>query len=76
MKGKSKKAQIDKHLDLARKLWNMRVKVIKIIICTFRTVPKGLERELEEVEIRGRIEIIQTTALLRATRILRKVLET
>ena len=42
----------------------------------FGMVPKILERRLEVPEIKGRIEIIQTTALLRSTRILRWVLET
>ena len=38
------------------------------------TVPKSLDKILEELEISGRIESILTTALLRLTRILRKVL--
>ena len=38
-------------------------------------LPKNLEKKLKEVEIRGRIETIQTTELLRPTRILRRVLE-
>ena len=37
------------------------------------TVPKGLDGELEELEIRGWIETIQTTVLLRSAR---RVLET
>ena len=40
------------------------------------TAPNGLERERDEMEISGRIETIQTTALFRSARILRKVLET
>ena len=55
--------QIDKYWDLARelkKLWNMRVTVIPIIVGALRTVPKGLEKRLEERQIRGRIETIQT----------------
>ena len=46
----------DKYLDLAReqkKLWNMRVIVITIVIGAVGTVPKGLESGLEEFEIRG-----------------------
>ena len=70
----------DKYSDLAwelRKLRNMRVKMLLIIICRLGSFPKGLERELfQELEIGGRIETIQTTALLRTTRILRRVLET
>ena len=39
-------------------------------------VPKGLERGLEELESEGQIEALQTTALVRSARILRRVLET
>ena len=68
----------DKYLDLTRelkKLWNMRVKVIPIVIGALGTVPKGLERSLNELEIKGRIDTIQTTALLKSARIIRRVLE-
>ena len=37
--------------------------------------PKGLLKELEDLEIRRQEDTIQTTALLRSTRILRRVLE-
>ena len=66
--------KIDKYLDLARelkKLWNMTVTVVPIMVGALGTVPKGLEKRLEELEIRRRIEPIQTTALLRSARILR-----
>ena len=69
----------NKYLDLARELrelWNMKVTVIPIIIGALGTVPKCLVRRLEELEIGGRIETIQTTTLLRSSRILRRVLET
>ena len=69
----------DKYLDLTRelkKLWNMRVKVVPIVIGALGTVPKGLEKSLSELEIKGRIETIQTTALLKSARIIRRVLET
>ena len=69
----------NKYLDLARelkKLWNMQVQIIPIVIGTFGTVTKWLLKGLEDLEIGGRAEIIQTTALLRTPRILRKVLET
>ena len=46
------------------------------VIVALGIVHKGLERRLEVLEIRGRIETIQTTALLRSARILRKVLKT
>ena len=69
----------DKYLDLARelkKLWNMQVKIIPIVIGAFGTVTKGLLKGLEDLEVGGRVETIKTTALLRTARILRRVLET
>ena len=64
-------------LDFARelrKLWNMNV--LPIVITALRTVQKVLARELQELEIEGGAEIIQTKVLLRSTIILIKVLET
>ena len=69
----------DKYLDLARelkKLWNMKVTIIPIVIGAFGTVTKGLLKALEDLEVGGRVETIQTTALLGTARILRRVLET
>ena len=69
----------DKYLDLARemkKLWNMQATIITIVIGAFGTVTKGLLKGLEDLEVGGSEEIIQTTALLRTARILRRVLET
>ncbi len=54
----------------------MKVTVILIVIGELGTVPKELVQGMEDLEIRGRAETIQTTALLRSTRILRRVLET
>ena len=69
----------DKYSDLARelkKLWNVQVTIILIVIGAFGTVTKGVLKRLEDLEVGGRVEIIQTTALLRTARILRRVLET
>ena len=69
----------DKYLDLVRelkKLWNMMVTIIPIAIGAFGTVTKGLLKGLEDLEVGGRAEITQATALLRTARILRRVLET
>ena len=66
----------DKYLDLARglkKLWNMKMTIIPIVIGVLGTVIKGLIQGLEDWEIRERVETIQTTALLRSARILRRV---
>ena len=69
----------DKYLDLARelkKLWNMQVTIIPIVIGAFGTVTKGLLKGLEDLDVGGRVETFQNTALLRTARILRKVQET
>ena len=69
----------DKYLDLARelkKLWNMKVTIVSIVIGAFGTITKGLLKGLEDLEVGGRVETIQMTALLRTARILRRVLET
>ena len=55
-------------MDLARELkkkqqlWNMKVTVIPIVIGALGTVPKVFEERLKDLEIRGRIETLQTTA--------------
>ena len=59
-----------------KKLWNMKVTIIPIVIGTFGTVTKGLLKGLEDIEVGERVECIQTSALLRTARILRRVLET
>ena len=40
------------------------------------TVTKGLFKGLEDLEVGGRVDTIQMTALLKTARILRRVLET
>ena len=50
----------------------MKVIVIPIAVGTFERFGK----RQEELELRGRIELIQTTTLLRSARILRRVLRT
>ena len=54
----------------------MMLTMITTVIGVSETVLKGLGRGQEELEIKGRIETIQTTAFLRSSRILRGVLET
>ena len=69
--------KIDKYLDLAKEqkmLWNVKMTVIPIVNGALGTVPKDLEKRLEEFEIRGRIETIQTIKL-RSAWMLRKVPE-
>ena len=73
-----RKIKRDSYLDLAkeqRQLWNMRVTLIPIVIDALVRFIKGLERGLEELGIRGRIETIQSTAILRSATILTSVRE-
>ena len=54
----------------------MRVTIVPIVIGAFGAVTKGLLKGPEELKVGGRVEIIQTTALLKTARILRRVLKT
>ena len=68
-----------KYHDLARelkKLWNMKVTIVALVIGAFGTVTKGLLKGLEDLEVGGQVETIQTTVLLKMARILRRVMET
>ena len=69
----------DKYFDLTRELkkkLNLKVTLIPIVIGAFATVTKGLVKGLEDWEITGRVETIQTTALMRSARKLRRFLLT
>ena len=68
----------DKYLELARelkKLWNMQVTIMPIVIGAFWTVTIGLLQGLEDLEVGGRVDTVQTATLLRTVRIQRKVLQ-
>ena len=54
----------------------MKVTIVPIVTGALGTVTKGLLKSLEDLEFDGRVETIQTTALLRTAGILRRVLET
>ena len=49
----------------------MKVTIVPIVIGALGTLTKGVLKGLEDLEVGGRVETIQTTA-----RILRRVLET
>ena len=80
MKVKVKEVEkLNDYLYLARelkKLWNINVTVILIIVGALGMVPKNLAWKIEELNICERIETVQTPALLKSAKILRKVLET
>ena len=65
----------DKYLDLAKELKKaMEREYDGDTKCSWFAW-KGLERRREELEIRGRIDTIQSTALLRSAKILGRVLD-
>ena len=67
------------YLDLARglkKMWDMKVTLISFLIGAPGTVTKELVHGMGDLEIRRQVETIQTTALLRSTRIMRRLLAT
>ena len=79
LKGSGKRdtyLDLDRELKKLRKLWNMKNKVIPIVIGVHRTIPKGLVKGLEDLEIGGQVKTIKTTALLRSPRILLRALLT
>ena len=57
-------------------IWNMKETVILVVVDALGIILKGLVKRLEDLEIRGQVETIQTTALLSLARILRRVLKT
>ena len=54
----------------------MKLTIVPIVIGAFGTITKGLLKGLEDLEVGGRVETIQITALLRTARILRRVPQT
>ena len=54
----------------------MKVTIVPIVIGAFGTITKGLLKGPEDLEVYGRVETFQMTALLRTARILRRLLET
>ena len=62
--------KIEQYLDPARELKmlkNKNVIMISIVVYVLETFPKGLENKLEELEIRGRIETIQTAVVCQSS---------
>ena len=61
-------AKKDKYLDLAgevSELWGMRTTIVAIVIGAFGTITKVLSKGLEDLEVGGRVETIQTRALMK-----------
>ena len=66
----------EKRINTSTLLVNWKNKVISIVIGALGTVTQELINGVEDLEVGGRVETIQTTALLISAKILRRVLDT
>ena len=72
------KEKIDKYQDLRRelqKIWNVRVKIIPLVVGALGAIPKQFNNRLKEIGITVEIGQVQKTVLLGTARILRNVFE-
>ena len=72
------KEKMKKYQDLRKELqmiWNVRVKIIPLVVGSLGAIPKQFCKRLEENGITAEIRQVQKSVLLETTRILRKVLE-
>ena len=70
--------KIEKYLDLRRelkKVWNMKVTVVQLVVGALGTPAKPLEKRFNTIAIEIKITELQNTGLIHTARILRKVLE-
>ena len=58
-----------------KKVWNVKAKVIPIVVCALGTVSEELENNLKTIGIPIVIKCIQKAALLGTAFILRRVLD-
>ena len=73
------KDKIEKYQDLGRelqKIWNIKVKIIPLVVGSLGAIPKQLRNRLKQIGITTGIAQVQKTVLLGADRILGKVLDT
>ena len=77
--GEKDKDKIEKYQDLGKelqKIWNVKVKIIPLVVGSLGAIPKQFGNRLKQIDITaGRIAQVQKTVLLGTVRILRKVLE-
>ena len=72
--------KVEKYQDLKRerpRIWSMRkVEVIPVVVGALGAIPKNLDKWIEKIGTKIKVEHIQKTATLGTVSILRKVLET
>ena len=77
--GEKEREKMEKYQDLKReigRLWKLKmVEVIPVVIGALGSVRKEFDGWIEKLGIRNNVGVMQKTALLETTRILRKVLQ-
>ena len=71
------KDKIEKYQDLGRelqKIWNIKVKIIPLVVGSLGVIPKQFGNRLKQIGITICTAQVQKTVLLGTARILRKVL--
>ena len=72
------KDKIEKYQELGRelqKIWNVKVKIIPLVIGSLGAIPKQFINRLKQIGITAGTAPVQKTVLLGTTRILSKVLK-
>ena len=72
------KYKIETDQDLGselRKIWNVKVKIIPLVVASLGAIPKQFGNRLKQIGITAGTAQVQKTILLGTARILRKVLE-
>ena len=73
-----KKDKTEKYEDLRRelqKIWNVKVKIIQLVVGSLGAIPKQFGNRLKQIGITAGTAQVQKTVLLGTARISRKVLE-
>ena len=58
-----------------QKIWNVKVKIISLVVGSLGAIPKQLGNRLKQIGITAGTAQVQKTVLLGTARILRKVFE-
>ena len=72
------KDKIEKYQDLGmelQKIWNVKVKIIPLVVGSLGAIPKQFGNRLKQISITAGTAQVQKTVLLGMARILRKLLE-
>ena len=72
------KDKMEKYQDLGRelqKIWNVKVKIIPLVVGSLGAIPKEFGNRLKQIGIIARTAQVQKTVLLGTVGILRNVLE-